>query len=177
MRIDPGTLQLDSCAGREACSSQYASLDCYYCGVLLLGLLRLQNSLQRVERRPISQCGKCNLLLLPHRSNPSCHLRIVDRLFPAQDCGNAASPTLRSIRRISGALPKRPRRASYRPPCPHLLPRASDEFTRVDAGHVGGISRHLREPQRPETRRRVAQISMDLGLARAALPQPKLRHA
>lgn len=175
MRLDPGTLQLDSCAGREACSSQYASLDCCYFGVLLLGLLRLQDSLQRVERRPVSQCGKCNLLLLPHRSNPSGHLRIVDGLFPAQDCGNAAFPTLRSIRRISGALPKRPRRASNRPPCPHLLPRASDKLTRVDAGHVGGISRH--RAQRPATRRRVAQISMDLGLARAALPQPKLRHA
>jgi hypothetical protein len=60
--------------------------------VLLLDLLRLQNSLQRVQCGAISKRSKGNLFLFPDRTNPALDLCVFDRRVSAENCGYTAPP-------------------------------------------------------------------------------------
>lgn len=89
---------------------------------LLLNLLRLQHSLQRIQSGAITKSRKRNLFLLPHRPNPSMHFSILNWRVSSQNCGYAVSPGIASLcrtRGISPGLPEQLRITACRPPCPH----------------------------------------------------------
>lgn len=123
MRLDPGTLQFDGRSSRKPSSSLANEFHIRILCSLLLNLLRLQHSLQRIQSGAITKSRKCNLFLLPHRPHPSMHFSILNRRVSSQNCGYAvssrAAALCRSTRGISSALPEQLRITACRPPCPH----------------------------------------------------------
>ena len=122
MRLDPGTLQFDRSSGRNPYSILADEFFIRSIISLLLDLLGLQHSLQRVQSGAITKSGKRNPFLLPHRPNPSMHFSILNWRVSGQDCGYAVSSGTAGIcrtRDISPALPEQLRITACRPPCPH----------------------------------------------------------
>ena len=122
VRLDPGTLQFDRSSSRKPSSILADEFHTRILIPLLLNLLGLQHSLQRIQSGAITKSRKRNLFLLPHRPNPSMHFSILNWRVSSQNCGYAVSPGTASLcrtRGISPGLPEQLRITACRPPCPH----------------------------------------------------------
>lgn len=122
MRLDPSTLQFDRSSSRKPSSILANEFHIRILISLLLNLLGLQHSLQRIQSGAITESCKRNPFLLPHRPNPSMHFSILNWRVSGQDCGYAVSSRTAGLwrtRDTSPALPKQLRITACRPPCPH----------------------------------------------------------